>query len=376
LQLVNSALSSLPTFFMCTIKVQISILNQIDKYNRHCLWRGGDINGNKAPLVAWKLVTRPKRKGGLGLGVIRMRLQNEALLLKNLHKFYSKADLTWVKLIWNKYYNNGRLPGQIMKGSFWWRSLLKLITTYKGIAQANLQSCRTIIFWSDMWNGRILQILYPHLYSFSKNSKVSVRYVLELERLQDQFHLPLSEEAYQEYYELEVMMQLVQYTEEHDYWSYIWGNGNYSSSKAYNHLLGTEQVHPALKWIWRTSCQQNHKVLFWLLLQDRLNIRGLLKRKNMQLESYTCELCLLQREEKLRHLFFRCSFAKNCWLSIGVQVPTWLRLKGAITRIKRNMKVPFTMEVIIIMFWSIWIERNTWIFQDEDPSIDKCKATF
>jgi hypothetical protein len=57
---------------MCAIKVPITILNQIDKYRRHYLWRGGDINGNKAPLAAWKLATRPKRKGGLG--VIRLRL--------------------------------------------------------------------------------------------------------------------------------------------------------------------------------------------------------------------------------------------------------------------------------------------------------------
>jgi hypothetical protein len=64
----------------------------------------------------WKLVTRPKRKGGLG--VIKLRLQNEALLMKKLHKFYSKAYLPWVKLIWNKYYNNGRLQGQVTKGSF------------------------------------------------------------------------------------------------------------------------------------------------------------------------------------------------------------------------------------------------------------------
>jgi hypothetical protein len=48
------------------------------------------------------------------------------------------------------------------------------------------------------------------------------------------------------------------------------------------------------------SCQQKHKVFLWLLRQDRLNTRGLLKRKNMLLESYTCELCLLQREEILR----------------------------------------------------------------------------
>jgi hypothetical protein len=41
-----------------------------------------------------------------------------------------------------------------------------------------------------------------------------------------------------------------------------------------------------------------------LHLQDRLSIRGLLRRKNVPLELYTYELCLLQREGKLRHLFF------------------------------------------------------------------------
>jgi hypothetical protein len=49
---------------------------------------------------------------------------------------------------------------------------------------------------------------------------------------------------------------------------------------------------------------------YWLLLQDRLNTRGLLKRKNMKLESYTCELCLLQMEEKLKHLFLSAHLQK------------------------------------------------------------------
>jgi hypothetical protein len=38
--------------------------------------------------------------------------------MKNLDKFFNKADLSWVKLIWSQYYNNGKLPGQAMKGSF------------------------------------------------------------------------------------------------------------------------------------------------------------------------------------------------------------------------------------------------------------------
>jgi hypothetical protein len=83
---------------MCLIKVHVDILNQIDKYRRHCLWRGRDVNAKKQSLAAWKLVCRPKNKGGLR--VIRLRLQNEVLLMKKMDKFFSKADLPWIKLLW------------------------------------------------------------------------------------------------------------------------------------------------------------------------------------------------------------------------------------------------------------------------------------
>jgi hypothetical protein len=72
LQLVNAVMSSLLTFYMCTIKLPISIIKQIDKYKRHCLWRGGNLNAKKPPLAAWKLVTRPKKKGGLGVLGLRV----------------------------------------------------------------------------------------------------------------------------------------------------------------------------------------------------------------------------------------------------------------------------------------------------------------
>jgi hypothetical protein len=64
--------------------------------------------------------------------------------------------------------------------------------------------------------------------------------------------------------------------------------------KAYKHLIGSNVVHPVFHWQWSTADQQKHKLFFWLLLQDRLSTRGLLKRGHMQLDSYTCELCLLQ----------------------------------------------------------------------------------
>jgi hypothetical protein len=53
--------------------------------------------------------------------------------MKNLDKFFNKADLPWVKLIWPQYYNNGKLPGQAMRSSFWWRSILRLLDNYKAL---------------------------------------------------------------------------------------------------------------------------------------------------------------------------------------------------------------------------------------------------
>jgi hypothetical protein len=80
--------------------------------------------------------------------------------------------------------------------------------------------------------------------------------------------------------------------------------------KAYKHLTGSSPVHPVFKWIWATSCQMKHTV-FWLLIKNRSNTRNMLRRRNMQLESYACELCIHQSEEKLRHMFFKCLLPKT-----------------------------------------------------------------
>jgi hypothetical protein len=62
LQIVNSVLSSLPTYIMCTLEVPIAVIEYIDRARRHCLWRGSDSNAKMKPLIAWKKYTKPKIK--------------------------------------------------------------------------------------------------------------------------------------------------------------------------------------------------------------------------------------------------------------------------------------------------------------------------
>jgi hypothetical protein len=156
-------------------------------------------------MAAWKMVCRAKNKGGLG--VIRLCLQNDALLIKNLDKFFSKGDLPWVKLLCSQYYTNDKVPSNVMKDSFWWRSILRLLDNFKGIAKVDYSSADTILFWQDLWNGQVLKLSYPQLHSYAKNDKVTLRSILQLDNVQDHFNLRLSEEACDQFCEPNVLLQ-------------------------------------------------------------------------------------------------------------------------------------------------------------------------
>jgi len=97
LQLTNAVLTALPTFLMFTFLLPITVIKQIDKFRKHCLWRGSNLNSKKTPKAAWDLVCDSKKNGGLG--VIKLQTQNESLLLKHFHKFFNKLDVPWVNLI-------------------------------------------------------------------------------------------------------------------------------------------------------------------------------------------------------------------------------------------------------------------------------------
>jgi hypothetical protein len=62
--MVNSMLSSLPTFYMGKIKLPLAVIKKIHKYRKHSMWRGADLNARKPPLTAWNLAIRPKNEEG------------------------------------------------------------------------------------------------------------------------------------------------------------------------------------------------------------------------------------------------------------------------------------------------------------------------
>jgi hypothetical protein len=77
------------------------------------------------------------------------------------------------------------------------------------------------LFWSNLWNGRILKQTYPQLFSFVINENATIQTVMEQDNLQSTFQLPLSEEAYEHYCELNISLQPLLLSGENDGWLYI-----------------------------------------------------------------------------------------------------------------------------------------------------------
>lgn len=271
---INSAIRSIPIYAMCTLNLHATVTDHIDKLSRPALWRGREMEARGRALVAWNQCTIPNEKGGLGIKNIR--LQNEALLIKHLDKFYNRKDVPWVNLVWHRYYPNGQIPHETaVRCSFWWRHIMSFSDHFSGIANCSVGDGNTVMLWHDIWNNHNLQNQLPRLYSHAKNVKVSVAQYMVNNAIEDNFHLPMTPEAFNELHELNnIITELNQNQDrQRDEWHYIWGSRAYSTSKFYMIPFLAIQPPQPIRWIWKSKCSKKIKIFTWLLFLDRLNVR-------------------------------------------------------------------------------------------------------
>lgn len=178
-----------------------------------------------------------------------LHTHNEAMLLKFPLKFFSQANIQWVKLVWAKYYNDGKLPGKHKKGSFWWRDIVKLLDKFIGMASVSVADGATVLLWKDNWNSSTPADANHKLFSFAKNEFVSFKLATSNNDFLDNFNLPLSVEAHFQLSHLqEALAERASITWK-DQWKFSWGNDIFSTSKAYKVLKNGLSAHPVYHWI-------------------------------------------------------------------------------------------------------------------------------
>lgn len=232
LVLVNSVLSALPTYYMCTLQPP-PLVEKIDRYRKHCIWSDGDINRKGTCLAAWSTACLSKEDGGLG--IINLNTQNATLLMKHLDKFYNHSNIPWLKLTWDKLYHNTHLAPHARSpiGSFWWKDVLKLYDNYKDIAKCSPSKGNSIMFWQDDWHNGLMCTSFPELFSFARKPKSSICFFLD-KSLENIFYLPLSKEASDQLDEVILLVNSrIWDVDIEDEWIYSWGNKTYTPSRAY-----------------------------------------------------------------------------------------------------------------------------------------------
>lgn len=65
----------------------------------------------------------------------------------------------------------------------------------------------------------------------------------------------------------------------------------------------------------------------------------------------------------------------QCWSLIQLHIGSGDLQQNRVD-LKDQLRVPFFMDVIILMCWAIWMVRNDLIFRGIQPSLDGCKHHF
>ena len=126
--LLNSTLSSLPTYFLSLFPIPVSVAWRIEKLQRDFLW-GGLGDEFKYHLVKWKIVCAPVKSGGFGCsqsGILV--LFNKSLLGKWLWRYAVERTALWRRVIDSKYgsmCSGTQIECRVLMGLVCWKYIRK-----------------------------------------------------------------------------------------------------------------------------------------------------------------------------------------------------------------------------------------------------------
>ncbi|KAJ0586998.1 hypothetical protein HanIR_Chr04g0158141 [Helianthus annuus] len=173
--LVKAVLESLPIYFFSIFKVPIKVVEKLESLMKNFLW-GGTVETRKMHWVAWDLVTRPKKLGGLRIS--KLKLVNEALLAKWVWRYRVEEESLWRRVLvachgkrrkWSCLPSNPSLNGV-------WKNIMSMESKFlvngkriHHLIKGTVGNGCNIRFWIDHWVGDMpLMSRWPSLFALEK----------------------------------------------------------------------------------------------------------------------------------------------------------------------------------------------------------------
>ncbi|CAN6246948.1 unnamed protein product [Urochloa humidicola] len=351
LKLLNTVLSSMPTYFLTAFAPKKWLIKRLDKIQRAFLWKGSEEVRGGHCLVKWAKVKRPKKLGGLG--VLDLDLFSRALRLRWLWFQWVEPDRPWV----GSDVPCNEVDKQLFRASTW-------------VTVGNGNRAR---FWDSPWlEGIAPRDLAPNLYKLAWRKNLTVREELHNQNWTRGLWRMSTTDEMAEYYSLWWKLRQVRLNDQEDTIRWRWtASGTYTAKSAYNaQLIGAYCSFDATS-IWKAKVEGKHRFFAWLLIQEKILTADKLIIRNWPCNP-VCPLCA-QELETAEHLVLHCAFAKEVWWLVAnwagnlVQLPRpesslqdWWNasLNGLPKKLKQKRAT-----LLIYTAWNVWKERNRRIFE-------------
>jgi len=388
--LIKSVLASMPVFQCSMLLAPITVLKKIEALLRRFLWKGGNQNENKLPLVKWEKVTVPYLEGGLHLR--DLRAQNIALGAKFLWNMVSGKPSWSKQVLWKKYFSGTRLRcldqgPKANKGSTLFALCSKALPFFTERLSWIPGNGKKIRIWEDSISGSpplgtmegmggIQRFLSDRgLYKLADISK----WHQEGRHIWTGWDIPECPPHLKA--EKDLLLNCLHGKSpvaKHLKDVRGWGSksGHYSVAEGYRSIKALPHVprNPAIwKFIWSSKSIPKVDHFAWTLAHKSALTAEVLRRKGWEGPS-RCPLCYAA-EESSPHLFLACPFAAEVWELVSQpwncplqfeDVPSlfsqWHLSSLAGMQAKGPLAFAWT-NLPKFTFWKLWIERNNRIFR-------------
>ncbi|GJN07696.1 hypothetical protein PR202_ga25548 [Eleusine coracana subsp. coracana] len=336
----------------------------MDAIRRSFFWSGERKTTGASCLVSWDKVTRPREHGGLG--VRDLKVQNDCLLLKLIHRLHTATDSSWATWV-REHADISSMEGDI--AGTHWAKLQPLLPLYQAITTVKIGNGTTTSFWHDAWLdiGRLADA-FPALASHAISTKASVATVLAA-GVRSQLIPRLSRAATLELFAVDdfAVDDLISGTDLSDQ-----RDIRCSELLKPDGTLSTAALYKLVKFVWHNRAPPKVQFFAWLVVQDRIQCKKHLMTKNI-IDNNACDLCATGIEDT-HHVLFGCSFARNFWDAVGAD------LSAASTTTPWTIEWPASVPakhrdcLTLLCFWQLWKHRNGVIFRAEVPSLQRLFA--
>ena len=125
-------------------------------------------------------------------------------------------------------------------------------------------------------------------------------------------------------------------------------------------------------------------MMMWLALLGRLNTKGQLRRKGiLPMEANTCSFCD-SLVESLDHLLVSCNISWQIWCVFSIELRNPIIIPGTLRqlydvwmnqRMHGRTKKKYWMLTFFGVTWSLWMLRNSIVFEQQNLNIDAVICT-